>query len=107
LTDDRGVLTVRMHTAADVQVGLTFEGYFAYRKRDEGDCLAELHDISAQGVIGRWFYEVEASEFLEWFHAKSFDVRQNQAIRHFLLATQNDFIDILSSSAPLIGAPQP
>lgn len=108
LTDEWGTLAVVVHDVTNRETRVAFEDYLAYRKRDEGDALTELHQISSQGVIGRWFYEVDGpSEFVEWFHAHSLGIRKKLAPRHFLLALNNDLIDVLSLNPPLVTGPTP
>jgi hypothetical protein len=63
LVDERGVLTVRPLRDDGRRRSLIFEGYLAYRKRDEGSAMKTLGEVKASGGFGKSFYRVEESEF--------------------------------------------
>ena len=69
---------------------------FAVRMIDEGDYL--LTGGSGGGLIST----VENSEYLNWFHDESQQVREGQSIKHYAIYTINECFDILHSEEPKI-----
>lgn len=79
---------------------LRFIDLVAYRSVDEGDYLRTLGEMDGLPRVS--FYEAYQSEFVEWYHGESLDIRRGQPVRHFILATENNCIDILCYSMPHI-----
>lgn len=102
LRDDEGVLTISLAAAGHRSVALAFDEYLSYRKRNEGDALSLLSDLGKADLAARWFYEAEDSEFLAWFHRESFGVRAQQRLRHYIVAAQNDVIEVVSPTPPRV-----
>lgn len=102
LVDADGVLTLRLKGDEEARLELVFDAYVAYRKLDEGDAMLTLRRVSDTSALGRTFYEVAESEFVAWYVAQGYGVRKGADIRHFTILTQNDVIDVLALSQPVI-----
>jgi len=77
-----------------------FDSAISYRNHDEGDLLRTLNEVHEHDV---WpFFKVENSHYLEWFNQENFDIHKNKAIVHYLFATPNDVIDVLSFDSPVL-----
>ena len=100
LADEWGILIIHLLATDGTRVRLVFDDYRAYRKRDEGDALRMLND--AKGALGRSFYRVEGSEFLEWFHAENYDTWRDRPLTHIVIMTIDDIIDVICRSEPRI-----
>jgi hypothetical protein len=102
LIDERGVLSVHLLHESGHRLSLTFEGYLAYRKRDEGNAMRTLSDASGSGGLGKSFYRVEDSSFLEWFEADGYGLHRAEGLVHVVVMTIDDVIDIICQKVPLI-----
>ena len=99
LVDEWGVLTIHLLDTNERRFSLTFDDYFAYRKRDGGAALKTLND--AAGVLGKSFYRVEESDFLAWFEADSYGTR-GKPLMHFVIMTIDDVIDVICRKLPVV-----
>lgn len=76
----------------------------AYRFADESYMLILADELYREAASGQnhWFFEVEDSEYLAWFNTQSFDAYRSQGMRHFLVATGSEIIDVIDSALPRI-----
>jgi hypothetical protein len=104
LLDSRGVLKVRLKDGKGAVVYVSFDDYFVYRKRDEGDSYRTLQELDRVATFKIGIYRVEESEFLHWFGEESAHVKDGMKLKHFSLATLNSIIDVISLGEPEIRA---
>ena len=100
LLDESGVLEIALLRDDGGKFELLFPSYLAYRKLDEGDALRVLKDAADSTKLGRSFYRVEESDFLDWFIAQRGGIRANDPLIHFVVMTMNDIIDVICRDAP-------
>ncbi|WP_085540025.1 exonuclease SbcCD subunit D C-terminal domain-containing protein [Cedecea sp. NFIX57] len=79
---------------------VAFDWVHSFRVTDEGDLLRMQDDLNGQMVIG--IYTVEGSRYLTWFNEQSVSAHDGDNITHYLIVTDNDVIDVLSSVSPII-----
>ncbi|WPU24794.1 hypothetical protein RI049_08665 [Cedecea neteri] len=79
---------------------VAFDWVHSFRVTDEGDLLKMQDDLNGQMVIG--IYTVEGSRYLTWFNEQSVNTHDGDNITHYLIVTDNDVIDVLSSVSPII-----
>ncbi|MEZ5831372.1 MAG: hypothetical protein R3D05_09330 [Dongiaceae bacterium] len=101
LMDERGLLTLHLLQDNSRRRTLVFDGYLAYRKRDEGSALKTLGEVKDSGGLGASFYRVEESEFLAWFEADGHGVNRGRGWMHVAVMTVNDIIDVICRQVPL------
>ena len=99
---DSGIsLTIRL-TSDDGVMLIRFDDHLIYRKLDEGDALKMLDEMATSSSLGKTFYLVEKSEFLEWMERQTFGVKRAADFNHWVVAAANDWIDIVSKGKPRI-----
>ena len=88
------------NTQNDDLLHVDFADHITYRNTDEGDRMRFLNQVDK---MDEWpIYEVEKSSYISWFCAENYNIHDPNKFKHFLFATQNDFIDVLSISDPHI-----
>ncbi len=102
LVDRSGTLFVALADANGRHTYLKFDSYMAYRKLDEGDALVTLSAMRKSGSASKCFYRVDDSDFLAWFNTERCGQSPGQPLTHYLIATTNDIIDVLSLDPPTI-----
>ncbi len=93
LLDEYGRLEIGLLREDGSKLKLLFPTYLAYRKLDEGNALQTLSD--AGSMLGRSFYRVKESDFLDWFIAQSRGIHVKDPLIHFVVMTINDIIDVI------------
>ena len=101
LRDDRSQLKIFLADESGERVDVIFDGPIAYRLLDEGDALKTVEAVHAAAERVP-LYEARDSEFLLCFFEQNYQVRQGQGIRHFIVMTVNDVIDVLAFDPPLV-----
>ena len=86
------------HPRSDELLRVRFAKVMAYRNIDEGYRLRESQTSGEPSPLWR----VEHSEFLAWFHHSSRDIYRDWKIVHYAIATDDDIIDVLSPSEPIV-----
>lgn len=104
LLDRDGQLSISLSDENDVEHTLIFDDFMLYRKIDEGDALRTLASISDSGLRANWFYIVKDSEFVAWYNYERCRPDSLQELFHFVIATSNDIIDVISLSHPVFSA---
>ncbi|MED9314071.1 hypothetical protein [Escherichia coli] len=91
-------LTLRC-PAIKSEVKLSFDWIHSFRVTDEGDLLgmSGIHGINQTGI-----YRVVNSPYFAWFTMQSCEIHKNNVIEHYVIATSNDVIDVLSTVSPQI-----
>lgn len=102
LLDQDGVLEL---TLVDVNLSkfsfsMRFDDYLTYRKGDESDFLRTFMQISEHNIINHLLYEVFDSEFIKWFVAETLGVRANDKLRHFIVSTRYETVEVICFSPP-------
>jgi hypothetical protein len=100
VVDEKGVLSVYIEGMDNAKFQVKFDTYIAYRKYDEGDGLLTLHFFRQHSALGRSFYRLYNSEFINWLKSESFETWSNERIAHYSIHTVDDIIDIISIDPP-------
>lgn len=81
------------------EVKISFDWIHSFRVTDEGDLLGMS---GKQGINQTGIYRVANSTYLTWFTMQSCEIHKNKMIEHYVIATSNDVIDVLSTVSPQI-----
>ena len=100
ICDSEGVLSIHLVDGSEREVTVRFGDYLVYRKLDEGDALRTL-TVSA-GTPRSTIKTVTGSDFLAWFHAESYGIREDEGLMHFSVWTIDNIIDVIALSPPEI-----
>jgi hypothetical protein len=100
LVDRKGILEIRLIDEGRRRLSITFDCYLAYRKLDEGDALVTLEEVTQRCELGKSFYLVEESSFLDWFVSQTCGSRSRDHLQHYAVHTINDVIDVISPTPP-------
>lgn len=84
------------NTKADFIIG--FSAVYGYRNADEGS--RSQYWKSLGGYLKSGCYEAAGSDFLDWAIYESLDKELPTGLRHFIVVTANDVIDVLSFDEP-------
>jgi hypothetical protein len=101
--NDSGALILRLTGSDSQKVALEFSSYHAYRKRDESFANRTLSLLteSVKPSIGfHWLYELQTSEFLAWFHEETLGIYADLDLRHYMVLTISDIVDIIATQPP-------
>lgn len=100
IVDDRRGLVVRLEDNVEgVRKGeLSFGSHYAYRNFNEAD----LHSYwsSVGGVLESGLYNAADSEFLEWAARQSVYGELDASIRHYMIVSVDDVLEVLSFDQP-------
>lgn len=80
------------------QVKIIFASVFAYRYSGESFRLITLSKLDARPLL----QDMDDSEYLQWFHLESKGLYKNLKLKHYLIITADDFIDVISDVDPVI-----
>lgn len=94
-------LIVRIRDKNDKGINVDFESYLIYRKTDESWAL-DHEAFVGDGVNGHWLYEIEGSEFLKNFKKRNPQLNPHWDLRHYLVVTDNDVIDVIAIKPPTV-----
>ena len=104
LIDNRDGLTLRLSEGNNSRIlQIRFDGYYAYRNMNEGDCLVGDRYVESEkdtNLVKVPLYTVQNSHYMEWFHCKSCGVRKNDRIIHYVVTTPEDMVEILDLDSP-------
>ncbi|EPP0239910.1 TPA: hypothetical protein HIT55_000314 [Escherichia fergusonii] len=81
------------------EVKLSFDWIHSFRVTDEDDLLGML---GIYGINQTGIYRIVNSTYLTWFTMQSCEIHKNIIIEHYVIATSNDVIDVLSTVSPQI-----
>ncbi|EOI3548766.1 hypothetical protein NMY27_21435 (plasmid) [Cronobacter dublinensis subsp. beijingensis] len=79
---------------------IIFDWVHSFRLTNESDLLKMQEEQNGQLLAG--IYIVDRSSYMKWFAEQSAGIHDTEEITHYLIATSDDVIDILSSVEPLI-----
>ncbi len=99
---DTGDLLRIILSAKDELIVIDFKDHLFYRKMEEGDAYKYSINMNAQVPIGKVFYRAENSELLIWLHQQSFGAKNPKLLQHYIVAAENDWIDVISWGAPVL-----
>jgi len=80
---------------------VTFEDYLSYRNTDESNLLKVWNNQSSK-LLGRIFYKVQNSSYIDFFHEMTEMSYLNWEVTHYAIYTIEDCIDILGTSPPKV-----
>lgn len=95
-----GCLTIKIQAPSGEMISVIFDSFLSYRRIDEGDALKTLSDIKYSCGLGRSIYLVKDSDFIDWFIVQCDGVRDVSCLKHFLIMTVDDLIDVISLDDP-------
>ena len=82
------------------------EGFLALRSCDESDRWKTIGDVLSENggkfFVDKLIFEVENSEFKEWFIRENMTDKYGENIKHYAFVTVNDVIDILALGIPFL-----
>jgi len=92
-----------MDNADGCRVVATFPQHYFVSERDESFAIRR-NDLLAndQSKLNGVVYEERDSELLRWFDEENLGVYRDDGVRHFVVATANEYIDVLCNIAPTI-----
>lgn len=83
------------------KIMILFENALSYVNTNESYLLKRWENESKEN-LGKVFYKIDESEYIELFHHMSFNVYKDLNIKHFAIYTNEDCLDVLSVSEPEI-----
>lgn len=109
LTDNKDGISLKLYDENDenTKIEVIFsEHALSYRNRDEGEFLRKfkyLGDEYGDEFYTKWsLFEVNSSDYIQWFNKESLGIHQEENIRHFVFITINDVVEVLSTYEPEI-----
>lgn len=76
-------------------------GVVSYRNTDEGDRVCFVSEIASLSLIGLLLVECVNSKYIKWLHAEKCGIEQEN-LRHFIVMTSNDIIDVIDYDVPVV-----
>ena len=99
--DDKGLsILLNSEDHTDKFLHIRFSDYEALREMGEEFKTRFWHEVEIEEDYP--LFIVENSEWLEWFHVQSDGNFRDLDIQHYAIWTTENWIDILSSSKPLV-----
>jgi len=96
LYDNRNLLRLKLVSICGDVLFVNFKEHISYRICDEGDCFKLLFDIPKSIGLGRLFYEIKNSDYLNWLKEQNYDSWDYSGVRHYGIYASNYMIDVLS-----------
>lgn len=82
------------------------EGVLSYRNTDEGSLVktwSELDRQHRESLYGDWtLFKVKNSGYLKWFLEESMGIYKHEKVEHYVFATPDDVIEVLSAYPPKV-----
>jgi len=101
--DDEGfrfLLRDEKHDTKDL-LRVSFEYTLGYRNAEEGFMIRLWH-FNEKETLGKIFYTIKNSTYIEFFHYMTQEIYKEWDITHYGFYTQIDCIDVLSSTPPKV-----
>jgi hypothetical protein len=77
------------------------DGVVSYRNTDEGDRINFVAEVSSKSLVGFLLIECVHSKFIKWLSAEKYGIEQ-KGLRHFIVMTSNDIIDVIDYDLPTV-----
>lgn len=97
-----GILTLHLIREQKYRLHVSYLDHLTFRKADEGDALETLDAIDATSQLGRSFYVVEDSEYVQWFVDQGHGIRHTEKLIHTTILTST--LATIRHSRPLHAA---
>ena len=97
--NSKGLQVLLSQHAKNIKIEICFPPVYSYRCTNESYRLKTLYSIEELPSL---ISVVENSLFLKWFHEESQDVYEGDNLKHFMIFTGEEFIDIISHVNPSI-----
>jgi hypothetical protein len=104
LTDAGGLLTMRLEGGGGRKINICFDGQVYYSKMDEGDALRTLVALKQESCLGFPLVEARRSDLLDWFIEESFGIHTVESLRHYIVLTEDDLVNVVALDAPQIAS---
>ncbi|MCB1744446.1 MAG: hypothetical protein KDK91_29020 [Gammaproteobacteria bacterium] len=99
---------LRLHLSAREQQGcgicLQFSDALYFSVSDEGDRMRSLRLVSE--IRSSRLFTAEHSTLLDWFLLETFSARSKDGLTHYVLLTEDEWVDVLSLSEPTLDSDQ-
>lgn len=103
--DDKKGFTVMLADSVDFKekYAINFGWVYSYRVSNESFRLKLLDELYRNDLYkNHQFFFVENSEWVSWLHTETKGVYDAHNIKHYLIVTPEDVVDILSEQPPTI-----
>lgn len=93
-------LLLRGESLSSRMLRIAYDNPLLYRNTDEGDRLRMLSNSS---ILGEWpLFKVSSSdsELVKWLHEESRKIRSPDRMHHYVIATPNDIVEVVSECSP-------
>lgn len=104
LLTQSGSLIIFLCAQGNTRVRLTFQHFCAYRSRNETYSLDATSPLAGLRGNYHWLYVTEDSEFLLQFRERNRHTGPNLDVKHFLILTLDDIIDVVATDCAVISA---
>lgn len=96
IDDESGVQIFLESTLREIFFRVRFKDVYLYQVSDESFRLKSLEKIKKSEVIQVF----EKSYYLNYFHSQSFNIYREVKLKHFVVLTRSDYVDVLSINEP-------
>jgi hypothetical protein len=105
--DDEGLFTKVFSRQDDKHiVKVLFDGYImSYRDTDESSMQKTINMIIeeyGEDFLNWSFFKVKNSDYLKWLHEQTYNIYIDMDVQHFVIATCDEFIEILATYEPTV-----
>jgi len=100
LDSSKGLIISLSEPATGRQIEICFPPVYSYRNTNESYRLKTLHFIGEE--LPTLVSIVENSSFLKWFHDESQGIYEENNLKHFMIFTGEEFVDVISHVAPFV-----
>lgn len=88
------------------KIRILFEdSVWAYRSTYEGfrtELMGHLSNKYGSDCLGRIFYEVENSKYVEWVMKESSGITENMNLRHFVIIGLESIVEVIDNDPPTV-----
>ena len=80
---------------------LNFENYYGYRNFNESERLRTLNDTPELTI--KWsLFKAYNTDLIQWIVEESLGIVETSSVEHYVIATPDDILEVLSSSPPIV-----
>jgi hypothetical protein len=103
LHDDYNGLQILLkgESATSGVLQIIFEDKVSYRNTNE-NYLLNIWDATERDILGKIFYNVENSSYIEYLNVMSKNIYADWQLKHFAIYTVSDCIDIICATFPTV-----